>query len=527
MTGTLSRAAAPFPPTPSAARASAPPAPPAPTPPAASAPLLDVGGDNEWDEDEKTTVFDRSHAESAQALLQKSPSPAAGRPAASVPPPRSTPSRATSSLPPALPSTPPAPSAPSMPAVAASAPPSPSVPYQQAPATSLRAPVAAPAVSAPAAAPYPARTTASEAPETAQGSRGLYYGLAAAALLVFLGFFLFAGGKGGGMLVSVAGPGGTAVKGVEVLLDGEVRCEQSTCKLDDLEAGSYMVSARADGYAEMAGRAFQVEAGQQLPVNIELMREAKTGIAIPALGPGLTLTVDGKKIGELPQSLEELEPGQHEVQIDGSDFIKPFEKTVMVKPGEMLDFQPALELDKGKVAIKLGDNAGGAEVTLVVNGKSRSLTPHVKKGSPIILPVEGKDYLLRATRRGYETFEEKLEFTVKEPVRTVTISLSEQADAESEEKATSSSTSRSTRPAPRPAPASRPAATSSSGTLNVNSIPVSNVIVDGRPMGSTPKSGIKVSAGSHTVVFVHPEKGRKVLNVTVKAGKTKTAAVRF
>ncbi len=53
------------------------------------------------------------------------------------------------------------------------------------------------------------------------------------------------------------------------------------------------------------------------------------------------------------------------------------------------------------------------------------------------------------------------------------------------------------------------------------------MILDGRPLGQTPKVGVSVSPGSHTVVFVHPEHGRKVRAVTVQAGQTATAAVRF
>jgi serine/threonine-protein kinase len=65
------------------------------------------------------------------------------------------------------------------------------------------------------------------------------------------------------------------------------------------------------------------------------------------------------------------------------------------------------------------------------------------------------------------------------------------------------------------------------GTLNINSIPVANVVLDGRPMGSTPLIGVSVSAGPHSVVFVHPEKGRKASGTTVAAGGTSTVAVRF
>ncbi|HVJ18305.1 MAG TPA: PEGA domain-containing protein, partial [Polyangiaceae bacterium] len=74
----------------------------------------------------------------------------------------------------------------------------------------------------------------------------------------------------------------------------------------------------------------------------------------------------------------------------------------------------------------------------------------------------------------------------------------------------------------------KPAAVATgNGTLNINSIPMSNVILDGRPLGSTPKRGVSVSPGSHTVIFVHPEHGRKATTVNVEAGKTASASVKF
>lgn len=74
--------------------------------------------------------------------------------------------------------------------------------------------------------------------------------------------------------------------------------------------------------------------------------------------------------------------------------------------------------------------------------------------------------------------------------------------------------------APKPEPAAQ-------ATLNINSIPRSNVVLDGRPLGMTPQLGVSVSPGTHTVVFVHPELGRKVAGTSVKAGATGTVAVRF
>jgi hypothetical protein len=67
----------------------------------------------------------------------------------------------------------------------------------------------------------------------------------------------------------------------------------------------------------------------------------------------------------------------------------------------------------------------------------------------------------------------------------------------------------------------------SSGTLNINSIPVTKVVLDGRPLGDTPRIGVKVSPGPHTVTFIHPTLGRKSVSITVPGGETRTAAVRF
>jgi serine/threonine-protein kinase len=65
------------------------------------------------------------------------------------------------------------------------------------------------------------------------------------------------------------------------------------------------------------------------------------------------------------------------------------------------------------------------------------------------------------------------------------------------------------------------------GMLNINSSPVSSVVVDGKPIGSTPKVGYPVSAGLHRVMFVHPRLGRMQVLAEVKPGQSSTAAVKF
>ncbi len=535
-------APAPFPPSPSAsevARPTPPPPPPPPNPSFAPPPPLSsplAGGvkppgmpssdAEDWDDDEKTTVFDRSHAESAQALLLQSPSRAATSPRPPMPP---------ASAP--LASVPPRPSGTYPPSsmTAPTLPPTSRAHAMSAHAMSAHA-MSAHAMSAPAF-PAPALAPSFGAPR--QGKGKLYAALGGAALLLIVLLTYFVGGSTGGLLVSASGPGGKQIPGVKIIVDDEVRCEESPCKIEGLKPGSYVVRAEAEGFQDLAGKAFEVEDGAPHAINLEMTPDAGTGIKVSSSGPELTLSIDGKEIGPLPQDVTPLEPGEHVVELAGSQYYKPFRKTVALKKGQTLELRPELELEKGKVAIKLDSSAEEAEVTLVVNGKRRSITPHVRKGAPIILPVEGKEYRLVATRSGYENFDEALTFSAQEPIRTITISLSKTSDEEDEDEdepsASGRTTSRTTssRRAPSSSPPTaaaepaRTAAPTGSGNLNVNSIPVSNVIVDGRPLGPTPKMNVTVSAGSHTVVFVHPQHGRKVRTVTVKPGQTATAAVRF
>src|SRR5690606_23034720 len=153
--------------------------------------------------------------------------------------------------------------------------------------------------------------------------------------------------------------------------------------------------------------------------------------------------------------------------------------------------------------------------------------PISTKTFPLSVEVPAdKTYRVVAERRGYDSFEKEVSFTGGSSEQRVTIELSAAEDTSSRSSRTASAPAR-TPSTSQTSSAPSQASSSSKGTLNINSIPVSTVILDGRPLGQTPKVGVSVSPGSHTVVFVHPEHGRKVRAVTVQAGQTATAAVRF
>jgi hypothetical protein len=65
------------------------------------------------------------------------------------------------------------------------------------------------------------------------------------------------------------------------------------------------------------------------------------------------------------------------------------------------------------------------------------------------------------------------------------------------------------------------------GVLDLSSDPTAAVVVDGRPLGHTPKLQVPVTPGAHEIVFMHPDKGRRARSVNVEAGARQSVAVRF
>jgi hypothetical protein len=54
------------------------------------------------------------------------------------------------------------------------------------------------------------------------------------------------------------------------------------------------------------------------------------------------------------------------------------------------------------------------------------------------------------------------------------------------------------------------------------------VVLDGQPIGNTPKLHVKVSPGSHTVLFVNTElQLKKSMSVSVGSGETKKAIAKL
>ena len=58
------------------------------------------------------------------------------------------------------------------------------------------------------------------------------------------------------------------------------------------------------------------------------------------------------------------------------------------------------------------------------------------------------------------------------------------------------------------------------GVVHVNATPWADISIDGKSIGQTPIGNLKLTIGSHDVVFRHPELGEKTVSALVKVGVT-------
>jgi serine/threonine-protein kinase len=341
-------------------------------------------------------------------------------------------------------------------------------------------------------------------------------------------YFLF--GRTGGLTVTISGPGGRPVDGVQIVVDEVKRCDTSPCRIEGLAPGAHILKASAKGFQETAPQAISVSAGEQTTQNISLSAGAgETSVRVSAMGSGLKLYIDGQEIGELPATAKNVTSGSHVIRVSGNERYEPWEEKITVDDGEKKTIGPLkLQVLKGLATFKAGPGADGARVLL--DGR---LVPELP--STIEVPA-GKQLTLVASKPGYSTYKRMVSFEDGVAEKTFEITMAEGSEEASPPALVADRApppARGQPPAKNNAPAAPAPPPPSKGTgkgkavLNMNSIPVSNVILNGHPLGPTPKVGVQVDPGPQTVVFVHPDFGRKVMSATVGAGETKTFMARL
>ena len=258
---------------------------------------------------------------------------------------------------------------------------------------------------------------------------------------------------------------------------------------------------------------------------------------------GIKLVVDGKDIGTLPQELKGLAPGEHTVVFEGGERYVAKKTTVTLDPNETKELDPvSLKVNKGAATFDV--KTPGATLALVSSDERRALTDYSR---PIDID-NSKAWTLEASKPGYKTVKLPVTFddqaaktfvvafdeASKEPVKTAGVdTASPPAETPAVEARPASSKGAKTARAKAKADAAEAtkaatAAAPATGncTLNLNSIPISRVLLDGRPLGLTPKMGVSVTAGPHAVAFIG-DRARKSMAAQCKPGETKTVATRL
>jgi serine/threonine-protein kinase len=396
------------------------------------------------------------------------------------------------------------------------------------------------------------------------GKTGVFVGMTIL-FLAILGaaavFFLVP--RTGRVMVNVADAKGGQVNRLEVFLDGRKQCDTVPCGIEQVTAGTHQVKVLAQGY-EPATKAVTVEARKDSSVDLTLVpTSAGTGLRVSGTQPGVKLFVDGREIGPLPQELKDLAPGDHKIRIaerpvndPTKDRYAAAERNVIVVKDEMTDLGSMnLKVVKGKATISLA--TPGAKVYLV-SGTDRRELPTL----PISVDIDtSKQWMLEAMKLGFLDYRQPISFEDGQAEKTFAITLEPKGSAPvatptpqpTADAPQPAPTHAVAQPAPRPQPtaaaatatadkpapttdkpaatAEKPAPAAAAGGeafLNINSIPASSVVLDGKPIGNTPKVKVSVTPGTHTVLFINSEQGlKKSITVTVGAGETKPAIAKL
>jgi serine/threonine-protein kinase len=248
----------------------------------------------------------------------------------------------------------------------------------------------------------------------------------------------------------------------------------------------------------------------------------KTGVEVRSQMDGLNLYLDGKLVGQLPQRVTGLSTGEHVLLVTGGEDYYAEERKIDLDADELMvldDIQ--LTPKAGTLRIAARPELEGATVLL--------------DGEPITVPFSkqlqtNRRYRVQARRTGYEDFEAWVELDAGHRTKDLDIQLIAKAPAG----LTHASNAQASRSNAEPESGARRKEGRSSGEegaaqarLNLLSEPPSMVLLNGKPLGQTPRRGVTVNAGTHAVLFIHPTLGRARASAKLEAGQAKTLKARF
>jgi hypothetical protein len=244
----------------------------------------------------------------------------------------------------------------------------------------------------------------------------------------------------------------------------------------DIPAGNHTI--RLDG-GEGLTRTFPVTitAGKEVSHLVELARDVQTGsLEVRSDPAGARVSLDGRGVGTSPVTLNDLQPGDHTVVVEGANS-SPVRQTVRVIAGT-----------RSSVVVPLGAAAPAAPAAGWVS-VSADAELQIFEGGQLLGTSRADKIMLPAGEHSLEFSNESMGFHV---AKNVTVP---------------------------PGKVARISVPLPDGTLSINATPWAEVLVDGVSAGQTPFGNLAAKAGTHEVVFRHPKFGEKKQSVVVRPGQ--------
>jgi serine/threonine protein kinase len=376
----------------------------------------------------------------------------------------------------------------------------------------------------------PMETTAVVRPEGRASGKGVLVAIATASLVIAGGvgaFFMYP--KKGKVDIDVTDTIGNKVDEVEIYIDGTKRCDTRPCRVE-LEAGPrhIKVATRGGPTRFTDEKVIEVRAGESQSVALVVAQAvAQTGrasvaataslVRVSSTQPGITLFIDGKELGPLPQDapreVKDVAAGPHTLKFVAGERYADLEKPITVEAGKSLDVSGIL-LKVKKGAAKVSLNTPGARVFLV-SGKTRKELANLPRSVDL---DTSEPWALEASKPNMVDFRQAITFDDGHAEKAFAVTLYAKG-AEPKDPT----------PAPTATPTAPTATTESTGpgSILMNSIPPSTCFLDGAALGPTPQVR-EVKPGTHTVKYVNSELGvSQVVTVKVISGKRAYATVKL
>jgi serine/threonine-protein kinase len=371
--------------------------------------------------------------------------------------------------------------------------------------------------------------TALVRPTVARTGRFVMFGLIAAAVVVAA---VLLWPQKGRIVINISDSKGASVNRADIFVDGRKQCDTAPCRVEDMSAGSHEIKVLSEGSETPLVLSVTVESGKEATAAFTLA--SRSGLKVSGTQPGVKLYVDDKELGPLPQEVRDLSPGDHVIKLAGSERYQPLEKHVTIEKDKVEDLGSiTLKVLKGKATIALG--TPGARVFLA-SGSDRRELPML----PISVDIDtAKAWSLQASKAGFADFSQAISFDDGQAEKSFTVTLDTKGGSAPAQVAFVAPAAPAAPPpvqrAAPPPPANPPPQNAGGGDgsggeafLNINSIPPSTCVLDGKSLGTTPKVHISVSPGTHTIKFVNADQGlTKTISVTVGAGETKPAVAKL